>query len=123
MLYYIIKFLACLLAVYGAYTLISCMIGAVMSRGASETSKVRVVVVVRDVEEQIENIVRNALKAELATRLMSGGNLTFVDMASQDGTLLLLNKLKRDYENIEILEIEERDKAFSDFAQPGPDYI
>ena len=121
MLYYIIKFLVCLLAVYGAFMLIFCMIGAVRSRSVSGTSKVRVVVVVRDVEEQIESIVRNALKAELATRLMSDGNLTFVDMDSQDGTLLLLNKLKKDYENIDILEMEEKDKAFSGFDRPDPE--
>ena len=121
MLYYIIKFLACLLAVYGAFTFIFCMIGAIRSRSAAGTSKVRVVVVVRDVEEQIENIVRNSIKAELSSRLMSGGNLTFVDMASQDGTLLLLHKLKKDYENIEILEMEERHRAFSDFGKPDPD--
>ena len=122
MLYYIIKFLACLLAVYGAFTFISCMIGAVRSRSVSGTSKVRVVVVVRDVEEQIENIVRNAIKAELATRLMSDENVIFVDMNSRDGTFLLLNKLKKDYENIDILEINKKDRAFSNFDRPDPEY-
>ena len=121
MIYYIFKFLACLLAAYGAFTLISCIIGAIRSRGVPETSKVRVVVVVRDMEEQIENIVRNALKAELTTRLMSNGNLTFVDMDSKDRTLLFLNKLKKDYQNIDILEIQERDRAFADFDRPDPE--
>jgi hypothetical protein len=121
MFYYIIKYLACLLAVYGAFTLISCVIGAIRSRSSAGLSKVRVVVVVKDVEEQIENIVRNAVKGDLATRLMSGGSLTFVDMDSHDGTLLLLQKLKRDYANIDVLEMEKRNMAFSDFGGAGPD--
>lgn len=121
MLYYIIRFLACLLAVYGAFTLISCIIEAVRSRSVSGTSKVKVIVAVRDVEEQIENIVRNAFKAELATRLMSDGNITFIDMDSHDGTLQLLNKLKKDYENIDILDVKDRDMAFSGFDRSGPD--
>lgn len=120
MLYYIVKFLACLLAVYGAFTLISCMIGAVRSRSLSGTSKVRIILVVRDVEEQIENIVRNAFKFELTTSLLSDGNVTFVDMDSKDGTLLLLNKLKKDYENMDILEIKEKDRIFVDFEGLDP---
>jgi uncharacterized surface protein with fasciclin (FAS1) repeats len=118
MFYYIIKFLACLLAVYGAFALITCITGAVRSRSTICFSKVKVVIAVRDVEEQIENIVRNAVKADLASRLMSDGNLTFVDMDSQDGTLLLLHKLKKDYENIDILAMSDKYTVFSDFSKP-----
>lgn len=121
MLYYITKFLVCLFAVYGAFTLIICLIGAIRGRSCSGNSKVRVVVAVRDVEEQIENIARNAVKLKLASKLMSDGKLTFVDMDSKDGTLLMLHKLKKDYENIDILQAEEKHMVFSDFGKPDLD--
>lgn len=119
MLYYIIRFLTCLFAVYGAFTLITCILEAIGSRSAAGASKVKVVVAVRDVEEQIENIVRNAVRAELPSRLMSDGRLIFVDMDSRDGTLPLLHKLEKDYGNIDILEIGDRQTAFADFGSPG----
>ena len=113
MLYSILLYIACLLAVFGAFSLVSCLFDAIRSRSTAALPGVKVIVAVRDAEEQIEYIVRNAVKADLAARLMSGGNITFIDMDSRDETYIMLQKLQKDYGNIDLLKAEELDRAFS----------
>lgn len=113
MLYLIVLFLACLLAVYGGFSLISGLFDAVRCRNCAGGGMARVIVAVRNTEEEIEYIVRNAVKSELASRLMSDGSIIFVDMDSKDDTFRILQELKKEYANIRILRLEERDEAFS----------
>lgn len=113
MFHVVLYFFACLLAVYGAYCLLSVIFEAIRSGSLPASANVKVVVAVRDAEGQIEDIVRSAIKDGVASKLMSEGRITFVDMSSTDNTYLMLQKLKRDYEMIDVLKMEERDLAFS----------
>jgi hypothetical protein len=111
----ILKYIIYLLAVYGAITLILSILGTVHGRMAAEATKVRPVLFVKNVEEYVEYIIRNAIKFDFPEKVMSGDNLTVVDMNSTDDTFIILQKLKKDYECIDILSAGEKEDIFSDF--------
>jgi hypothetical protein len=115
----ILKYIIYLLAVYGAITLIFGILGAVHGRMVAEATKVRLVLFVKNVEEYIEYIIRNAVKYELPDKIMSGNNLMVVDLNSTDDTFKILQKLKNDYECIDILSAGDKEDILSDFLA-GP---
>ncbi len=79
-------------------------------------SGVRMILLVRDAEEQIEYIVRTAVKNDFASRVMSDNSLVIIDMDSSDNTFLLLEKLQKDFSNVEVLKFEDREHIFEDFT-------
>jgi len=115
MLHPLFKFIVYLFAVYGALTLVLSILAAVRGRSFISGAKVKVILVVKDAEEYIEYIVRNAVKGDFISRVMSGNNLTIIDMNSSDRTAGILNELKKEYECLDVLGEQEKDKVFSDF--------
>lgn len=113
----LLKYLIFLLAVYGALTIILNILGAVHGRMAVEAAKVRMVIIVKNVEECIEYIIRNAVRYNLPARIMSKGSLTVIDMNSTDETPEILQKLKKDYECINVISAGDNENIFSDFLQ------
>lgn len=121
----ILKYIIYLLAVYGAITLILSILGAVHGKMTAEAAKVRLVLFVKNVEEYVEYIIRDAIKYDFPEKVMSGDNLTVVDMNSTDDTLKILQKLKKDYECIDILSAGEKEDVFSGFFKEAcaPAYL
>jgi hypothetical protein len=76
---------------------------------------VKVVLLVRNAQEHIEYIVRYAVRKDIASKLFSNRKLTIVDMASDDDTPLILEKLQRDHSNVEVLSHDDRELVFKDF--------
>ncbi len=106
----------CLLAAYGLLVLVLEMAGLIRSRISGLRPKVRVVLLVKDAEEHIEHIIRNAAKKDFAARVLSDRNMTVVDMNSSDHTYQLLEKLQKDFSNIEVLTFEDRTLIFDGFS-------
>jgi hypothetical protein len=116
MLYIVLKCLVCLLAAYGLLILVHGAFELIRCRISGDHPKVRIVLLVKDAEEYIEYIVRNAIKKDFASKALSDKNMIIVDMKSADQTYLLLQKLQKDFSNIEALAFEERELIFDDFS-------
>ena len=102
----------CMLAAYGLITLALSAAGYLSAKGPAKHTGVRLVLIVKDAEEQIEYIVRNAARHDLTSRVLSDGKLAVIDMDSSDNTYLLLEKLQKDFPNIEPIKYENRFRIF-----------
>ena len=115
MLLDIIKSLICILAVYGVIALILGISESICCRMPGPRPKVRAVLLVQDAQEQIEYIVRYAVKKEYAPRIMSDKKLIIVDMNSEDNTYALLEKLQKNFPSIEVLKRSDADNILKEF--------
>ncbi|NLK86715.1 MAG: hypothetical protein GX279_04385 [Clostridiaceae bacterium] len=115
MLIDIIRCIICILAVYGLLGLILGISEMIRCRMTGPRPKVRVVLLVKDAEEQIEYIVRYAIRKEYAAKVLSDKKLVIVDMDSADNTYVLLQKLQKNFPCIEVLKISDSESIFSDF--------
>jgi hypothetical protein len=109
-----------LLALYGLVMLVFAVAGRLRLKDLQKHPGVRVVLLVKNTEEQIEYIIRNAVKNDFASIVLSDDRILVVDMNSTDNTYRLLEKLRRDYSNIEILGFNERECVFEDFSIFSP---
>lgn len=89
-------------------------------RFAGQRPKVRVVLLVQDAEEQIEYIVRYAVKEEYADRVLSDKKLIIVDMDSTDNTYILLEKLQHNFPSIQVIKMSDMESVFKDFVFSPP---
>jgi hypothetical protein len=129
LIYILLKIVVCLLAIYGLFILGRTAAVHIPGRSPKKHPRlvvdraicppmypdVRMVLLVRDVEEQIEYIVRTAVKNDFASRAMSDNSLVIIDMDSSDNTFLLLEKLQKDFSNVEALKFEDREHILEDF--------
>ncbi len=113
----IIQCIICILAVYGLFSLILGISETIRCRMTGPRPRVRAVLFVKDAQEQIEYIVRYAVKKEYAARVLSDKGLIIVDMDSEDNTYALLQKLQKYFPSIEVLKISDADSIFRDFQQ------
>lgn len=105
-----------LLAVYGALTLIFSIASSVYYRTKTENRNVKLVLVVKNKQDIIEYFVGCIFKGSILKKVIPGGKLTVLDMGSSDETRGILDKLKRDYEYIDIIKEEEKEKIFQGFV-------
>jgi hypothetical protein len=115
-----LEFIACLLAAYGLLSLALGAADAIRVRIAGKRPNVRVVLFVQDADEQIEYIVRNAIRKKFAPGSFSDKGLIIVDMNSTDNTLKILRELADMFPGVEILEYKDKDKIFNDFSGFSP---
>ncbi len=102
----------CLLAVYGGLALIIGVLEGVRFGPHSRCENVKLILVVKDAGDNIEWIVRSAFKNDFQGKALSGNSLAVVDMGSSDDTFKILEKLKQEYQYIDIYTIDQKDKAF-----------
>jgi hypothetical protein len=112
MLEAIITFITCLLAAYGAYNLAVMIAGCTSSAKGSRKAGVKLVLLVKNQEGSVEGIIRTVFSGEFLRRIMSGHGLTVLDMGSKDKTLLILEKLQKDFDSLEVLKEEEKGRIF-----------
>ena len=120
MLYRLFEYVVCLLAAYGLLMLVLSAAGAIQNRIPGRRPRVRVVLLVKDAEEHIEYIIRSAVKKDIASKALSDRTIAVVDMDSMDHTYMLLEKLQKDFSNIEALTFAERNLIFEDFSIFSP---
>lgn len=109
-----------LLATYGLLVLVLGATELIRCRIKGRRPNVRIIFLVKDAEEHIEYIIRNAVKKDFASRAFSDKNMIIVDMNSTDHTYQLLEKLQNDFSNIEVLTFKERELIFDDFSIFSP---
>lgn len=109
----------CVIYIFAIYGLISLLFGLaelIRHKSIGMLPDVKVVLLVRNAEEHIEYIIRYAVRNDITSKLYSDKKLTVVDMASEDDTPLILEKLQKDHSNIEVLSHDDRELVFKDFA-------
>lgn len=117
MLLNVLRCIICILAVYGLLTLVLNLSESISCRFTGHRPKVRAVLLVQDAEEQIEYIVRYAVKKEYAARVFSDMRLVIIDMDSADNTYVLLEKLQQNFPSIQVLKMSGLDSVFNDFGR------
>ena len=120
MLYNLLLCIVCILAAYGLLSLITGLAESVRCRISGVRPEVRVVVLVQNAEEQIEYIVRNAVKKDIQSKMLSDKKIVFVDMNSEDKTYELLDKLQKNFSSIEALSYQENAHIYDGFTTFSP---
>ncbi len=130
MIYNLIELVVCLFAIYGLIMLGYKAVVHIRVSGPGKASGrsaaglncpprltgVRMVLLVRNAEEQIEYIVRTAVKNDFASRVLSENSLVIIDMNSTDNTCLMLERLQKDFSNVEALRFEDRELIFNELT-------
>lgn len=120
MLYDLLLCIVSILAAYGLLALVSGLAESIRCRISGMRPEVRVVVLVQNAEEQIEYIVRNAVKKDIQSKLLSDKKVIFVDMNSEDKTYELLDKLQKNFSSIEALPYQESVHIYDGFTIFSP---
>lgn len=115
-----LEFIACLLAAYGLLSLALGAADAIRVKIAGKRPNVRAILLVQDAEEQIEHIVRNAIRKKFAYGSFSDKKLIIADMNSTDNTLRILGELADIFPGIEVLAYKDKNKIFNDFSGFSP---
>jgi hypothetical protein len=110
-------FIVCILALYGLISLILSVVNTICDRAGIKNERIKLVLIVKNQQDTIEGVIRNILAGNLLRRIMSGRKLTIIDIKSTDETLKILQVLKDDYEWLEILCEDEKEKIFEEFNQ------
>ncbi|NLV36726.1 MAG: hypothetical protein GXY17_08665 [Clostridiaceae bacterium] len=104
-----------LLASYGLFTLVISIFDRLRCRIRGPRPLVRIVLLVKNAQEQIEYIVRNSVMKEYASKLLSDRKIMIVDMASEDNTYELLERLEKSLYGIETLQYKDREQIYKGF--------
>lgn len=116
MVRFIAEFIICLFAVYGAVCLGSEIAQMFWKKGNKNKNIAGLLLVVKNQEECIEGMIRSIFQYKFMDKILSGARLVVVDMGSCDRTVELLQRLRREYGNMEVLEYDERERAFVLFS-------
>lgn len=104
-----------LLAFYGAIVLVLTIVNSMRFRVQEDNPKMKLIVLVKDNEDNVEGAVRGIFSGELLRKLRVSGKLTMLDMGSKDDTKKILSKLADEYPHLEFVEEPEKEKIFEGF--------
>jgi hypothetical protein len=113
MLQVLLDILIYTLAAFGIIVLMVGVLKNIFNRFKVDNPKIRLVLVVKDQEDHIEGVIKSIFTKDILFGTMPGNRLVVLDMGSKDETLTILEKLKKDFEYIDILRVEEKEKIFS----------
>jgi hypothetical protein len=108
-----IEIITYLLAIYGFIYLTISVVNSIRQRLCSESSRVKMVLMIKNQERNIEGIIRNIYTGDILRKVMSSEKLYILDMGSDDNTVKILRKLKENYGFFEMLDENEKDKVFT----------
>lgn len=108
------ELLVYLFAVYGMLSLIISAIESFSKRKKPSNNGVRLVILIKNQQDNVEGIVKTILSGETARDIVSNGKLYIVDMGSEDETIKILKKLKNNYDMIEIFNKDEKELIFEE---------
>ena len=106
-----------LLAVYGAIALIISIIESISKNIKEGISGMRLILQVKNQQEYIEGVVRNLCSGNVLGKVVPVKTITVLDMGSSDDTLKILKLLNRDFNCLEIIERDEKEKIFEGFDE------
>lgn len=111
----LLKFIVYLFAIYGVLTLILGILGAIRTKLYLNGSKLKLVLVVKNSGNYIEYLVKDIILKFMPDRSIPIDSLTVVDMNSDDDTVAILEKLRKDFDCMELLSDKDKEKVFSNF--------
>ena len=103
---YILKSLIWILAIYGLIDIAKEII-SIYSKPKINIDDTYVIIAVKNQSNSIENLLRNILFKVFYLKDESNTNVIVTDLGSNDNTIEILNKLKQDYDYLELLEWQE----------------
>jgi uncharacterized membrane protein len=106
-----------ILALLGAVYLVLGLTYSIRRRIKSQNIGVEFILLVKNQEEYIEGIIRGIFVEEFLRDVITEDNFTVIDMGSNDDTLKILEKLKKDYQYINVVTFEEKDEIFKNFEE------
>lgn len=80
-----------------------------------DSSKLSMVILVRNQQDISEGLIRNFCRKDFVKRVVPDMKITVVDMGSNDETWQILTRLSEAYEYIEILKEDDKEKIFTYF--------
>jgi len=86
-------------------------------KNRKEKIHIKPVLLVKDIEDDIEYIIRRALNCDFIRRITGDSSLTVVDMGSTDDTLKILKKLSYEDDRITAVGPEGKDAIFDEFIK------
>jgi hypothetical protein len=98
--------LFCFFAAYGFITFLREFSHAALQGKPDKSNGIQLVLLVKNHEHDIEGIVRNMLDFRIKNRLMADCELKVIDLGSSDDTVCILERLKMDYGNIELIRAD-----------------
>ncbi|HEX9062605.1 MAG TPA: hypothetical protein VF941_20735 [Clostridia bacterium] len=104
-----------LLAAYGATMLIISIIESVRHRIKGDNTGIRLVLLVKNNEDIIEGIVRSFFLSDFFNKTGLSERFTILDMGSSDGTQIILERLKTEFDSIDLVGENDKERIFSDF--------
>ena len=113
----IFQFITYVLAIYGLINLVVNLSDLFYKKSYSKDIKIKAVLFVKNCEDVIEGVIRNIFFGDFLRKVMSNGNLTIVDMGSKDKTLDILERMKQDYDTLDVLKECEKEKVFNFFNE------
>lgn len=103
---YILKSLIWILAIYGLIDIIKDIL-ATFSKPKINIDDTYIIIAVKNKSNSIENLLRNILFKIFYMKDESNTNVIVTDLGSNDETTEILNRLKQDYNCLELLEWQE----------------
>lgn len=108
----LISILICILAVYGLGVMLYTVNTNTKLRVQDNITNMKLILVVKNQEENIEGAVRCILSDELLNKAFISGKLTVLDLGSDDDTRSILEKLMEDYNCLEVLDADRKEEVF-----------
>lgn len=106
-----------ILALYGAVYLVIGFVDSVRKKLKNENKSVKFILLVKNQEDSIEGIIRGLFFQNLFRDIITLDRFTVVDMGSADDTLKILEKLKRDYQYLNVVNFDKKDEIFNYFEE------
>jgi hypothetical protein len=91
------------------------IIDSIRQRVRIENAMVKLVLIIKNQEETIEGALRNIYIGSALKKVLPVNRMIIVDMGSEDKTMDILIKMKKDYDFFEILNDNEKETIFNGF--------
>jgi hypothetical protein len=108
-----IRIIVCVFAVFGLITLIHSLPDGKMWREKIDSQHIRHVLLVKNSEEYIEQIIYNTLKNSPYGSIDSKKPVTIVDLDSTDETLKILKQMEKYGDQLNVVEYKDRENIFT----------
>ena len=117
MLFMLFNVFVYILALYGAVYLIIGYADSIRKKLKNESKGVKFLLLIKDQEDCIEGIIRSISIENFFTDVISQDRFTVLDMGSSDDTLKILEKLKGDYQYLNVLSLDKKEEIFKYFEE------
>lgn len=101
-----------LMAIYGLFSFFI-TIFKIIGRKHFASEKANLILVVKDQEENIESMVRDAMNSKFVRGITLTGSFIVLDMDSKDDTLKILKRLEQQFPLLEVCSYEDKESLLT----------